>query len=303
MGAMITFTSELYAQGEAGLGPMEGGERMAILMVHFGSTHRDTQEQSLARINARVQSAFPGVNLREAYSSRIVLKRLRERGEVKPTPLEALTQLRSEGYTHILVQPSFLLHGEEMEALRNDVRAVAHLFDEVRLGSPILSEEKDYQSMIDFLCDGAEQDALYLWVGHGTQVAATAQYAMLDHMLLLQGKGHIVIGCIEGYPHYSEALKRLRGQGATTGVRGGKPRVVLRPLLLTAGEHAKNDISIEWRQALEREGYRVEVIARGLGEYEAIQRMIVDRVRYIFNHRPSEISVRKRIYESTPERK
>ena len=87
------------------LASMKPGEKAALLMVHFGTTHDDTRTQTIDAINAQARKAFPDLEFREAYTSRIIIRRLKTRGVVKNTPLDALLQLRGEGYTLLCKVP------------------------------------------------------------------------------------------------------------------------------------------------------------------------------------------------------
>ena len=87
---------------------MQADDKAAILMVHFGTTHDDTRELTIEAFNNQVKQAFPSIEVREAYSSRIVIKRLSVRGIYKVNPLEALKKLHADGYTHISVSYTHL---------------------------------------------------------------------------------------------------------------------------------------------------------------------------------------------------
>lgn len=106
------------------LASMKPGDKAALLMVHFGTTHDDTRALTIDAINAKVKTVFPELELREASTSRIIIRRLKARGVEKLTPLEALLRLRSEGYTHVIVQSTNIIDGVEMESLRRDVESV-----------------------------------------------------------------------------------------------------------------------------------------------------------------------------------
>ena len=269
------------------------GERGAILMVHFGTTHDDTRVRTLDALNHAVGAAFPGIVLSEAYSSRIVCKRLRDRGIEKLSPMEAMDKLRAEGVTHLLIVPSQVVYGLEMKALEQEMEQRRGDFREIRLTTPLLFYEKDYRELTDRVLAplAKDRDTAYLLVGHGTYDSSTAQYAMLDHFLMDRGLSQIIVGCIEGYPYYDQALRRLRA----TGLR----RVCLMPLMMVAGEHAKHDISDEWAAALRHEGYEVTVDARGLGELPEVQEMVVERARFFAHNRRLLIGEKKKIYEKT----
>ena len=90
---------------------MTDTDQAAILIVYFGTTHDDTRTKTIDALNQKVKQQFPQVETRNAYTSRIVLKRLKDRGVDIPNPLQALQQLHNEGYTHILVLASTIING------------------------------------------------------------------------------------------------------------------------------------------------------------------------------------------------
>ena len=112
------------------LGP---NDKIAILMVHFGTTHDDTRALTIEAINKKVSQAFPGVEVREAYTSRMIMRRLKEKGMVKLNPTEAMDKLIADGYTHLILQPTNIIEGIEMEALRKEVEQYRKKFKDIRL--------------------------------------------------------------------------------------------------------------------------------------------------------------------------
>ena len=137
------------------LASMKPGEKAALLMVHFGTTHDDTRAQTIDAVNAQARKAFPDLEFREAYTSRIIIRRLKARGIDKPTPLDALLQLRGEGYTHIIVQSTNIIDGVEMESLRRDVESVLPFFKEIRVGTPLLYSVEDAEKVAVFWDDAS----------------------------------------------------------------------------------------------------------------------------------------------------
>lgn len=114
---------------------MQKGDKLAILMVHFGSAYPEARE-SLERMNEQVRQAFPQVEVRQAYSARSIVNRVRRQGIWIEHTADALISLKKEGYTHVVVQPSIVIEGVEMEALRRDVELRKGLFKEIRIGNP-----------------------------------------------------------------------------------------------------------------------------------------------------------------------
>ena len=286
-GNKIFETDSLFA----GMGPNDKG---AILVVHFGTTHDDTRRVTLDAINKCIASAYPNLEVRQAYSSRIVRKRLAARGIEIPTPGEALKELAREGFTHLLVVSTTIVDGVEMESLSYEVAHQQSHFKKIRLVTPLLFYESDYKDLTAIMTAHLEPDVAYLWVGHGTYDSATAQYAMLDHYLQRHGYGQVIVGCVEGYPYYEEALERLRATGLK--------RVCLQPLMIVAGEHAQEDMLQEWQPRLEKLGYQVESVVRGLGELPEVQEMILRKVDFFMTHRRLSIMDKKAIYEETGEK-
>lgn len=273
---------------------MGAGDKAVVLMVHFGTTYADTREKTIDVLNEKVKQTFPDLEQREAYTSRIVIKRLGDRGTKKQNPLEALKRLHTEGYTHVLIQASTIIDGVEMESLYKNVDEVKSLFKDIRIGDPLLYSPEDYEKVIEALITNYDKNTAYVWVGHGTYDATTAQYAMLDYMLKAKGHSNCFVGTIEGYPEYGDMLNQLKASGLK--------KVVLIPLMFVAGEHAKNDIAGDWKEDLEKEGYSVEVSMQGLGENPRIQDIYISHLKFKLHHRKIGIMEKKAVYQKTGEK-
>lgn len=268
---------------------MQPGDKAALLVVHFGTTHDDTRALTLDAITERMRREFPSLEVREAYTSRIVMRRLGERGIRKLNPVQALAGLLTDGYTHVIIQSTNVIDGIEMESLRRDAAQMAPLFKEIRIGTPLLYAPDDYRQVIRALSEQETGGAFTLLIGHGTYTPTTAQYAMLDYMLHASGHEDYAVATVEGYPSLDDALAYVRKQKKVRRLR-------LVPFMLVAGDHAKNDIAGEMRERLEREGYEVEVMLEGLGQQEAIQDIFVAHARFMLTHRLQDIQAKKKAY-------
>ena len=246
----------------------------ALLMVHFGTTYDNTRQKTIDAINAKAQAAFPQMKVREAYTSRIVMKRLAQRGIKKDTPTDALLRLRGEGIKTVVVQPSYIIDGIEMDRLRQEVEQVRPFFDSIRVGTPLLYSVEDAQWVMEILVNrhpaSAKKREHVLFVGHGTEGPATALYSQLDYMLRANGHENYHVATIEGYPTQETAIQQMKALKGKC--------VTLVPLLFVAGDHANNDISVEWKEALEKQGFTVNVKLEGLGEVPEIQQLYVEKV-------------------------
>lgn len=267
------------------LAGMKPGDRIALLAVHFGTTHDDTREKTIEAVNRELQKAFPDMDFREAWTSRIVMRRMKVRGVYRDTPYEALVKLADEGYTHVLIQSTNIIEGIEMESLRRDAAAVASRFKDIRVGKPLLYGPDEYRQVVKVLASELPSDREVLLVGHGTYTPATASYAMLDYMLKSEGHSNFHVGTIEGYPSFDDMVAQTKGSKA-----------LLVPLMFVAGDHYKNDIAEEWRDRLVQLGYDVECSPKGLGEYSGIVSIFVDRVRFSLKNKQLDIQEKKKAY-------
>ena len=278
------------AESEELFGQLQPNEKGAVLMVHFGTTYDETRAKTLDALNESVRQAFPQVDVKEAYTSRIVIRRLKAKGIEKHNPIEMLQQLKKEGYTHVLIQSSNIIEGIEMNNLRSEAAAMQAQFKEIRVSRPLLYTPADYAAVIKAIQPKALQGGATILVGHGTSDAMTAQYAMLDYMLKAEGYADIHVATIEGYPTEENAEALVKASG--------KKRIRLIPFLMVAGDHANNDIAVDWKETFESKGYTVEAALEGLAENEEIRQIVVEHARQAAAHRPLNIAKEKRQYAS-----
>lgn len=291
------------AYGEGGFVPsdfladLKEGDKAALLMVHFGTTYDDTRALTIDALNRKAQETFPELTFSEAYTSRIVIRRLKQRGIRKDTPLEALLRLRAEGYTHVIMQSSNIIEGVEMESLRRDVESVQAFFKEIRVGTPLLYSIEDCEKVADILTERMNTETSkgkpkaqehFVLVGHGTYTPSTAVYSQMDYMLKAAGHANFHVSTIEGYPTFDTLLAQLKASKAR--------KVTLQPFMLVAGDHARNDIASEWKEKLETEGYTVLVRQEGLGQMPEIQDIFIEHIRFSLRHRSVGIMEKKAVY-------
>ena len=247
----------------------------SLLMVHFGTTYDDTRQKTINAINEKARKEFPDMIVREAYTSRIVMNRLAKQGIRKDTPTEALLRLRSEGVRTVKVQPSYVIDGIEMDRLRKEIEQVRPFFDSIWVSTPLLYSVEDAGKVCEIMvnrhpADNKQREHV-LFIGHGTEGPATALYSQLDYMLRAAGHANYHVATIEGYPTQEMTLKNLK--------QNKVKKVQLRPLLLTAGDHARNDIAKEWKGLFEQQGFEVNVKLQGLGEIKAIRDIYIQHIK------------------------
>lgn len=271
---------------------LQPGDKAALLMVYFGTTHDDTRALTIDALSEKARQAFPQLKFAEAYTSRIVIRRLKAKGIEKHTPLDALLRLRAEGYTHVVVQSCNIIDGVEMESLRRDVASVRPFFKEIRVGTPLLYSIEDCRQVTEVLAGRyavrAAKHHHCVFVGHGTNVPTNAMYSQMDYMMHAEGLKNFHVTTIEGYPNFVTTVLRLKQEKAK--------QITLIPFMFVAGDHAKNDIAGDWKQALQQEGFEVDVCMEGLGQMPEVQQLFVDHIRFILMHRYVDIMEKKAAY-------
>ena len=277
---------------------LQPGDKAALLMVHFGTSYDDTRAVTIDALNSRVKEEFPSLRVEEAYTSRMIVRILEKRGVKKQLPVDALLKLRAEGYTHVIVQSSTVIDGAEMESLRIDAAKVAPFFKEVRIGAPLLASVWDNHAVAKIIAGkyAKEEKAKggrqhFILVGHGTYTPSTATYSQMDYILKSTGYDNFHVATIEGFPTYDTALAQFADEKKVKGV-------TLVPFMFVAGDHAQNDIAGEWKEELEKEGYKVDVVMEGLGQNPEIQQIYIDHIKFALHHKAIGIMAKKAKYDA-----
>jgi sirohydrochlorin cobaltochelatase len=258
---------------------LDASKRPAILVVSFGTSYNETREKCIGAIEAAVATAYPGREVRRAFTSRTVIDIIARRdGERIDTVTEAVERLAAAGVRELTVLPTQFISGFEYEGALAAVKPYTKHFDSVKYGKPLLGSAEDYRDLMAAL--GAEAkgfddgDTAMVFMGHGTGHPANAAYSRLSDELRAAGLSRFVIGTVEAEPGLDEVVAAVKVLGLK--------RVLLSPLMIVAGDHANNDMAgggkDSWKSVLEAEGFDVAVNLRGLGELPAIRAMFVRHV-------------------------
>ena len=261
------------ARNEDGIGKRE------LLAVSFGTSYPQSRERTIAAIEQTLEQAFPTYDLRRAFTSRVVIALTEKQEGLTVDHMDrALQRAVDNGVEELVIQPTHLLEGLEYQRLLGAARERAGDFCCLAVGRPLLTEEEDFQAVARALIrvqapldDG--RTALVL-MGHGTTARCNAVYPRLERVLRIMGSEHWFVGTVEAEPGLEAVLKQVRS--------GHYSRVVLRPLMIVAGDHATNDMAGgegSWKQAFAREGYEVLCQLQGLGELEEIRAIFVRHAR------------------------
>lgn len=254
-------------------------KQKALLVVSFGTSYKDTREKNIEHIEALLAQAFPDRKYYHAYTSGMILKKLRERDGIRiPNVKEAITQMLADGITDLLVQPTHIMNGIENDQMKETILSYQDSFDSLAFGTPLISSTEDQFHVIHALMEELppldEQDAL-VFMGHGSTHHANTLYAALDYAFKQAGYPNVYMGTVEAYPDAQAVLDQLK--------RRDIRRVYLTPFMLVAGDHANNDLAGEdadsWKHLFSSQGYETTCILKGLGEYERICDLYIRHAR------------------------
>lgn len=259
-------------------GKLMAPAKKAILAVSFGTSHEDTRRVTLDAIEQDMQQAFPDYPLYRAWTSKMIIKKVNERDRAHVlTVKEAMEQMLQDGITDVLVQPTHVINGIENELMKEDALAYRDAFHSISFGDPLLTSEEDSAAVIETIAeefpDLKENEALVL-MGHGTTHFSNAIYAALDYTFKDKGYPNIFLGTVEAYPSMESLMKMLKVFRPS--------KVILAPFMIVAGDHAKNDMAGDdpksWYSQFRAEGYEVETVVKGLGEYSGIRKLLVEHL-------------------------
>lgn len=259
-------------------------KKKAILLVSFGTTHKDTRRKTIDAIEKEVKKAFPDYYVTTAYSSRIVIKIIKKKeGKIFLTPGQGLKELAKKGYKTVLVQGTHIMNGIESETLKKEVSNYKNLFDSIQVGSPLLTSREDYErvsSGFKSIAHNLKPHEGVLFIGHGTPHPGGSAYSMLEYVFHANNFNHLYVATIEGYPTVTTAINEMK--------KNKIKKVHLYPFMVVAGEHAQNDIAIKIKDQLEENNIKVIFHLKGLGEDKNIRRIYLDHIKYIATRPPKK---------------
>ena len=259
-------------------------QKTGILLVSFGTSYSDAQ-QALDNIEEEVRKTFPGTEVRWAFTSNIIRKKLKKQGQAIDSPAEALAHYTADGYTCIAVQSLHVIPGEEYENLQKTVVAFNQMpknAEAVLIGKPLLYQHAGINSVVDVISKILPQDLkkgeAVLMMGHGTHHPSNIYYPGVQYYLSQKNPSYF-LATVEGYPGLTEVLPQLKEQKIKT--------IWLMPFMSVAGDHVQNDMAGDepesWKSQLEARGYEVNVMMKGLAEYDEIVAIWINHLKEIMH--------------------
>ena len=262
--------------------------KKAILVVSFGTSHLDTLRVTIEKAENQIRDHFNDYDIYRAFTSHKIIRKLREKYEMFiDTPEEVMAKLYEDDYEDVIIQPLHIIPGEEYIYINKIGEAYKDKFRSVKMGRPIFYYQgienlpQDYSLFIEATKKLYEENNAVVYVGHGTAHSANAVYGCLQTVFEDEGYENVFVGTVEGYPNFEAVLKRLK--------RKNIDEVTLAPLMVVAGDHAKNDMTSDeegsWKSMLEKEGIKVNIYLKGLGENERFNQLYINRIEDLINER------------------
>ena len=269
-----------------------------LLVVSFGTSFNDSRVEDIKGIEDALAEAYPDWSVRRAFTAQIIINHVQARDdEVIDNMQQALDRAVANGVKNLVVQPTHLMHGAEYDELTAAVEKYQDKFESVKIAEPLLGEVGDDASVVnddkkavaeaitaeavktanyDSLEAAKEDGTAFVFMGHGTSHTAKISYSQMQAQMQELGYENVFIGTVEGEPEDTaceaviEAVKNA-----------GYKKVVLRPLMVVAGDHANNDMAGDdddsWKSQFVASGNfdSVDCQIAGLGEIPAIQDIYV----------------------------
>ena len=262
--------------------------KKAILVVSFGTSHLDTLRVTIEKAENQIRDHFNDYDIYRAFTSHKIIRKLREKYEMFiDTPEEVMAKLYEDDYEDVIIQPLHIIPGEEYIYINKIGEAYKDKFRSVKMGRPIFYYQgienlpQDYSLFIEATKKLYEENNAVVYVGHGTAHSANAVYGCLQTVFEDEGYENVFVGTVEGYPNFEAVLKRLK--------RKNIDEVTLAPLMVVAGDHARNDMASDeedsWKSMLEEEGIKVNIHMKGLGENEKFNELYINRIEDLINNR------------------
>ena len=277
-----------------------------ILVVSFGASYNDSRVEDIRSIEDAIAAAFPDWSVRRAFTAQIIINHVQARdGEFIDNMEQAMDRAVANGVKVLVVQPTHLMHGAEYDEMMDVLSAYEDQFESISVAEPLLGEVGSDATVINAdkeavaqavvaaaaadagFADAAEaaaQKTAFVLMGHGTAHVAKVTYSQMQTQMQTLGYDNVFIGTVEGEPEETSCEAVIEAVKAA-----GYTKVVLRPLMVVAGDHANNDMAgaeeDSWKSMFEAAGCFDSVTAQiaGLGSIEAVQNLYVAHTKAVID--------------------
>ena len=267
-----------------------------LLVVSFGTSFNDSRVADIKGIEDALQEANPDWSVRRAFTAQIIINHIQARdGEKIDNMTQALDRAVANGVKNLVVQPTHLMHGAEYDEMCEALEQYKDKFESVSIAEPMLGEvgsdatviNADKEAVAKAITAAAVADSgfesvdaakeagtAFVFMGHGTAHVAKVTYSQMQAQMQQLGYENVFIGTVEGEPEETSCEAVIEAVKAA-----GYTNVVLRPLMVVAGDHANNDMAgsedDSWKTMFEAAGFTVDCQIAGLGEIADVQALYV----------------------------
>lgn len=277
-----------------------------ILVVSFGTSYNDSRAQDIKGIEDAIQEANPDWSVRRAFTSQIIINHIQARdGEVIDNMEQALERAAENQVKNLVIQPTHLMHGAEYDELKRAADTFKDRFETVKIAEPLLGEigtdalviNADKEAVAIAVLNEAVKDAGYdsldaakgdgaafVFLGHGTYHTAKVSYSQMQTQMGQLGYENVFIGTVEGDPEETSCESVMEAVS-----QGEYRKVIFRPLMVVAGDHANNDMAGDdedsWMSSFKASGKFDSVDAQivGLGSIDAVRQLYVKHTKDAIN--------------------
>ena len=284
-----------------------------LLVVSFGTSFNDSRTADIGGIEKALQTAYPDWSVRRAFTAQIIINHVQARDDEKIDNMDqALQRAVDNGVKNLVVQPTHLMHGAEYDELTEAVESYKDKFESVTIAEPLLGEVGDSDDAVnddkkavaeaitaeavktagyDSLEVAEADGTAFVFMGHGTSHTAKISYSQMQSQMNDLGYDNVFIGTVEGKPEDTACeavIEKIK--------EAGYKKVVLRPLMVVAGDHANNDMAGDdedsWKSQFEASGAfdKIDTQIAGLGEISAIQDLYVAHTKAAMDGNDAAVS-------------
>ncbi len=263
--------------------------KQAIVIVSFGTSHDQALSTGIVPIEQEVRARFGGCKVARAFISSRIRNILNTRDNIHvDSPAEAIERLLRSGYYNIIIQPTLVIPGKEYEALVSVVNEYQTISDivNIRIGTPLLHSEVDVKEFAECAkkyISELDSSTAFVLMGHGTEHFANAIYHRLLNIIRKNSK-QFFLTLIDGEPTFADVVEEI--------CESGFDKALIRPMLITAGEHALVDMSSDSENSLKsqllRAGIDCQCQMEGLGSCDVVQNIII---RHIEEHIADDVLI------------
>ena len=259
--------------------------KKAILLVAFGTSDPEAA-RAFELVEKRARERFPDVEMRWAYTSKMIRTKLSKQGKRLDSPETVFAMLMDEGYTHVAVLSLHTIPGEEFHELYQNARLFSQMaggFQRVLMARPLLSSSKDMKAVAKALLNnisGRKTGDAVIFMGHGTEHHPADAIYLAMNQVFQELDSNAYVAAVEGSNSLENVIPKLK--------KGKVKKVFLVPLMSVAGDHAKNDMSGDepdsWKSILTEKGFKVESVLRGTAEIPEIVDVWLDHLKSALSH-------------------